>query len=90
MSKRAILVVVVFLIGVIAGAVACQETPQANADSRASDFLQVGKYYSAGGSDGEPYYFSVEEIVNDSWIVYSTDHSSGWLNVNELVYITEY
>jgi hypothetical protein len=74
MSRQCLLVAAVFLVGVILGAVACQETPQASADSRVSDFLQVGQWYAAADSDGNPYYFEVSQIINDSWILAQTEY----------------
>lgn len=89
MSRQCLLLAVVFLVGVIAGAVACEETPQAGADSRVSDFLKVGTWYNASGSDGDYYSFSVKQVINDSWIRASTEYVDMWLNVNQLVVIQE-
>jgi hypothetical protein len=89
MNRQCLLVAVVLLIGVIVGAVACQETPEASADSRVSDFLEVGKWYNAAGSDGDWYSFTVSRIINDSWILAHTEYADLWLNVSQLVAIQE-
>jgi len=87
MKGQWLLVAIALLAGFVLGAVACDETPQAGADSRVSDFLRVGQHYMAIGSDANYYELAVSEIVNDSWIVASTEYGDGWLNVNQLVYI---
>ena len=90
MNRRCLLLAVVFLVGVIAGAVACQETPDVSADSRVSDFLKVGKWYNAAGSDGDFYSFQVSQIINDSWILAQTEtYGDAWLNVNQFVAVVE-
>lgn len=89
MSRRWLLVVVVFLAGVIAGAVACQDTPQAGAESRVSDFLQAGRSYGGLTPGTGILSFTVTQIINDSWILAHTEYGDVWLNVGELLFVQE-
>lgn len=90
MTRRTLLVLVamVFLVGVIAGAVACQETPESGADSNVSDFLEVGETYRAWTSD-DNYYgsFIVLQIISDDWVLARTGYGDGWFNISQLMYV---
>jgi len=87
MKKQWLLVVVALLAGFLLGLVACADTPEADAQSRVSDFVIVGQRYWARCSGGGTYSFTVSEIVNDSWVAADTEYGSGWLNISQLVFV---
>jgi len=92
MSREWLLVAIALLAGFILGAVACDETPEAGADSPASDFLTVGGSYYAYSSAGNYHKFTVLEILNDKWVLVDSDYPRGniWLNTGQLVWAQDY
>jgi len=90
MKKEWLLVAIALVAGFIMGAVACEETPEAGANSPASDFLEVGGVYLAYCSGREYHHFEILAIVNDKWILvdeYEYYRGKKWLNTGQLVWV---